>query len=389
MKNKILVSSVILFLSFAFLVHLTPIFAQNNINRNETVILAKDRVINEDYFAVGETVTLSGTVNGDAYIFGGNIVIDGTVNGDLITGGGTVNIRGKVSDDVRAGAGQITVSGQIGKNLTVGAGTVEITDSAQILGSIVAGSGNLSIFAPVGKGVNVGAGNVTVGSKINGNVNAAVGSMALTPEAQIAGNLNYISEEEANIQPGAQVNGKTSRTVPQKPPVDQTAAANAFKGFGLFFKVIGFVSILIIGLLFIKFLPNYSLKTAENLKHKFWLSLLTGVVSVILTPIAAIVLLITLIGIPFSIGIIFALIAYLYLSKIFVSIAIGQKITKLAKFKASSTSTFIIGLSVYTLISLVPIIGPLFSLTAILSGMGAVILTKREFYLKLKSKKEL
>lgn len=389
MKNKILIFSAILLSFFGFLVVLTPVFAQNNINRSETVVLAKNQVINEDYFAVGESVTLSGTVNGDAYVFGGNVVVDGTVNGDLITGGGNVNIKGKIKDDVRTAGGQVIISGEIGKNLTVGAGSVEIIDSAQIAGSLVTGSGNVSIFAPIGKGATIGAGNITVGNKINGNVNAAVGSLTLTPAALIVGDLNYLSEEEAKIQIGAQVNGKTNRTISQKPQIDQTVAANAFKGLGLFFKVIGFISILIIGLLFIKFLPNFSLKTAENLKHKFLLSLLVGFISAIMLPIAALILLVTLIGIPFSIGLIFALIAYLYLAKIFVSIAVGQKITKLAKFKTSNALTFIIGLSAYTVISIVPIIGALVSLAAILSGTGAIILTKREFYLKLKSKKEL
>ena len=71
----------------------TSAFAAKNFQRNETVLLSKDDVVEGDYFAAGERVTIAGTVNGDAYVAGGNVIVEGEINGDLIAAGGTVNIR--------------------------------------------------------------------------------------------------------------------------------------------------------------------------------------------------------------------------------------------------------------------------------------------------------
>src|SRR3990167_5151877 len=74
----------------------TGVYAAKNLQRSETVLVPKGEVVEGDYFAAGERVTIAGTVNGDAYVAGGNVVVEGEINGDLIRAGGTVNGRGKV-----------------------------------------------------------------------------------------------------------------------------------------------------------------------------------------------------------------------------------------------------------------------------------------------------
>src|SRR3989304_8346367 len=74
-----------------------------------SMVLARNEVVNKDYFAAGDTVTISGIVNGDAYLAGGSVLIDGTINGDLLVAGGTIQIQGPVKNDVRAAGGMITL----------------------------------------------------------------------------------------------------------------------------------------------------------------------------------------------------------------------------------------------------------------------------------------
>lgn len=388
-KNPILISFLVtLLLVLFFSIHPT-VFAQQNITSNKIVVLEKDKVVNQDYFAAGETVTLSGTVNGDAYVAGRNVVIEGTINGDLITVGGNVNIRGKVSNDVRAAGGQVVVSGEIGKNLTAAGGSVEVTDSAIIKGSFTSASGNVSIFAPIGKGTTICAGNITIGDKINGSVNAAAGSITLTPTSQIAGNLNYISNQKAQIQLGALVSGETTQTLPPKPQVSQETTQNSMKGLRTTFKIIGFLSALLIGLLILKLAPNFSQKVVGKISQKFWLSSLIGFIAIIVIPIASLIMLITLIGAPLGILGIFGLVAYLYVAKIFVSYSIGQKLASWLNLKTSTSWTYVLGLFAYSILTLIPIIGAVISIFATLASVGALIVSKKETYLQLKSKKFL
>ena len=142
----------LVFVIFCTLIFTSSAFAAKNFQRNETVLLSKNDVVEGDYFAAGDRVTIAGTVNGDAYVAGGNGIIEGEINGELITPAGTDNIRGKVAQDVRVAGGQVTVSGDVGGNVTLVGGSLEASDSAKIAGSLVSAGGNLSVFAPIGRG---------------------------------------------------------------------------------------------------------------------------------------------------------------------------------------------------------------------------------------------
>src|SRR3990170_1195991 len=227
----------------------TGVYAAKNLQRSETVLVPKGEVVEGDYFAAGERVTIAGTVNGDAYVAGGNVIVEGEINGDLIAAGGTVNVRGKVAQDVRIAGGQVAVSGDVGGNVTLVGGSLEVSDFAKIAGSLVSAGGNLSVFAPIGKGATIGVGAATFGNTVNGDVTAGVGELTLTPNAKVAGHLNYWSENDAQIQQGAEISGKTVHNYPQKK--EREESAKALGGLLGIFKIASFLAALIIGAILI------------------------------------------------------------------------------------------------------------------------------------------
>ncbi len=83
-------------------------------DQGEIIVLPSNVVVNNDYFANGRTVEISGTVNGNVYVLGGQIFIDGIVNGDVLVAGGSIEISGKVTKNVRLIGGQALITGQIG-----------------------------------------------------------------------------------------------------------------------------------------------------------------------------------------------------------------------------------------------------------------------------------
>ena len=60
------------------------VYAAKNLQRSETVLVPKGEVIDGDYFAAGETVTIGGTDNGDAYIAGSYDLGEGGDKGEFI-----------------------------------------------------------------------------------------------------------------------------------------------------------------------------------------------------------------------------------------------------------------------------------------------------------------
>src|SRR3989344_8055902 len=356
--------------------------AQQNLSTGGNIILQKSEVINKDYFAGGQTVTIAGTINGDAYIGAGKIIIDGTINGDLIAGGGEIIINGDVSQNIRVAGGNITLSGKVGRNATILGGNANLTNSADIAGSLVSGVGNLSIYAPVGKDLYLGAGDVTIGNQIDGDINAGVGNLTLTSSAMVAGNVNYISEAVAKILPGASISGQLIHKVPPKkePEISKKEAIYFLSGFVVFVKTISLISLTVIGFLIIRFFPKFSHETSKLIFSNFWVNLTTGLFALIITPIIFFLLLITIIGIPLAFISLFAFMVAIYTSKIFVSIWIGDFVAGKLNQKWNLYIQFIAGLVSITVLSLIPILGMLVSIIVMLAGLGGLIISKKNFY---------
>lgn len=351
-------------------------------------MLPKGEIVDKDYFAGGDSVTVAGTINGDAYLGGGKIIIDGNINGDLIAGGGEIIINGDVSQNIRVAGGNITVNGNIGRNATVLGGNVNFTNSSKISGSLVSGAGNLNLYAPVGKELYLGVGDGTIGSPIGGDINAGAGNLTLTSGALVSGNLNYVSNKTIRMLPGALVSGQLTHKLPPKtePQVSKKDAALLIGGFALFLKIVSLVSLTVIGLLVIRFLPKFTTETAKTFGSNFWISLVVGVLTLFLAPLTFLLLLITVFGLPLAFITIFVLGIAVYISKIFVSVWLGNYIALKLNQSWNIYISFITGIFLLTVISFIPILGTIVGIIAATGGLGALLVAKKNFYLKFKEK---
>lgn len=371
---------------------LSPVYAQTAYRQGDTVYLAKNETITGDYFAAGGTITISGTVNGDVYVAGGNVIIDGIVTGDLLAAGGTIIVQGNIAKDIRIAGGNVTITAPVGGNISVVGGNITITQAATVTGSVAAAGGNLHITAPVGKDVSVAGGNVTLDTTVSGNVASAADQLTLGPTAKIAGNLTYLSTKQARLEPGAEVAGKTVHNVPPKQPTPKPKPEE-FLGIAtsitLVLKIIGFISTFILGSLLIWFMPNYSLKTSNLIAEKPWTCLGIGFLTLVLTPIATVLLLISVIGIPIALLLMAALFILFMIAKIFVAMLIGQKIFVLLNQKAPLLLALLIGLITLEIISIIPVVGFITSFIVTLLGLGAYIIQEKMYYILLRKRGEI
>lgn len=360
--------------------------SDENFQRGEVVTVAKGETVQGDFFAFGETVEISGTVNGDVYTAGGQVSVDGTVNGDLLAAGGTISISGRVDQDVRAAGGQLTISGEVGGNITLGAGNVELTEDAKVGGSILAGVGNLRLASPVGGSVRLGAGNVNISNKIDGNVNVAAEDIRIASNAKIGGYLTYWSDKDASIDENAEVVGEVTKKAPADVSKSSENFFGAFAGFSLFGALVSLVSTFIVGLILIRFFPVFNKNVVANLTKTPWISLGAGFLALILVPIAAFILMITIVGIPLGLILMVLYVVALYLARIFVIYWIGSTIFARMGGKTHELWALIVGLIVYYLITLIPVLGGLVTFSVLLFGLGAAILAERDLYTTARKK---
>ncbi len=356
----------ILFLFFVFFFLPHSVLAQNHVV--QTTTLESNQTTSGDYFAANSNINLEGTVSGDAYLAGGNINVDGVVNGDLLIAGGNVNIKGKILGNVRGVGGQVSIAGEIGKNVSVAGGNISLVSGSRVEGNLTAAGGNLSIS-----------------SNIGGAVNAAAGQVSLSNGATVKKDLTYWSNSSVQINPQATVSGKITQHIPPKrtSPNPVVVLKKAF----ILFTVFSLLTSLIIGALFIKFLPNFSQRVTGIIIQKPFPSFLTGLLTIILLPIISIVLFIIVIGIPLAVILIIAMVIFFFLARIFAAIYIGERILKLVSKNISPYWSLLLGLIILGILMYIPFIGMLAALVLGLMGIGAVLIEKKNLYADLRSKK--
>lgn len=383
MKKLIGIFSVLFIIIF---ITVPTTFAAYKISSNENVVsLPKGEVVDGNYYAAGESVEIFGTVNGDVYAFGGQVLIDGEITGDLITAGGMVNVSGTVGQDLRAAGGQIVINSNVGKNLSVAGGNIDIGNIAKVGGAAQIAGGNVTVSAPINSELLLGAGNVTVNNQVGGDLNAGVGTMRLSGSANVSGNLNYWSEEEASIDNSATVSGQVMRHDPKfntntnQPTQEQVK--QFFTGVSLFSKLGTIIVSLIFGFAMLKLFPNYTQRASELVQTNTLRSLGYGFLAVIAFPFIVLLLLITILGIPFGLFLIPVFIFYIYIVRIFVMLAMGKFLSQKANLKNSSELlTFLIGLIAYYVLTILPILGGLIKFILILIGLGAALVNDKKTY---------
>ncbi len=347
-----------------------PVLAAD-LRGGDTITVASGEVVDDDLYIAGNTIIIDGTVNGDLWAFGSTITVNGDVNGSIVAIGQTVNVNGNVGHAVRLVGQTINISGNVSGDLIVFGSEANIASKVKIGGDMLFSAGNVRLNGPVEKDVKGSGSEVIVANVVGGDVELKVKNLTLTSSANVQGNLTYTSENEADIQSGAKVEGKTTHNMPE---VKKPAPFSGIVG-----KLIGFLMALVTGLIIILIIPGRSASVADSIRNKPWTSLGWGAVILFATPLAAIVVCITVIGIP--VGLI-ALALYaiaIYISQVFVGLFIGRWI--IGRFRGTESKAIMVGalalgLVILTLLGLIPYLGFWIGLAVALFGLGAILVSE-------------
>ncbi len=373
---------------------LPPVHAKGSGDTPTNVVLPAGETVDRDYFAVGDTVRVSGTVNGDAYIAGGSVTVDGTVRGDLLVAGGSVTVNGTVEQDIRAAGGTVTVSGTVGGNVTAGAGTLEFLESAKVTGSIVAGGGTVGIASPIGRDATVGGSVVTLDAPVSGNVLLGSQTVTLLSKATVGGDLTYWSEEPVTVSEGATVSGELIYHPVPKTETDMrgavregskaVAAVTGAIAAALF--AVGGIAVYLAGLLMNALFPKFIGKSVDGMRSGPVRAFVIGLLTVILLPMVALSLIPSVVGIPLALFLFLSLGILCVSGHIITGYAIGSVVFRKRNKPVHAAWRLLTGLVILLVLWFIPFIGWLAHGIAVLAGTGALVSEKYSLYRYLRTK---
>lgn len=328
-----------------------------------------------DYFAYGSNIEISGDILGDLYVMGGQVTIDGQVHGDLLVLGGSVDLPGTVAGNVRMVGGQLLVSGDVGKNVSAVAGNVQILPCSRIGAGFVCAAGSVDLAAHVGGEAHVVSSHLRVASSIEDNLYAYVGKLRLTSKALIGGNLFYRSNSIAVLEEGSQVDGE----ITYSPSIVQgwiegTWIQKLLSTSKILGSLMNFLYSFVVGWILIQVFPKNLEGALYQIQHKPWRVFSVGVLLLIALPLASLVLLITILGVPFALTLIAANIIGFYTAKIYTILFVAHYLCKKFKISLHKMVKLFTGLVVYFLFTAIPFVGMCIAFVSMLVGVGAGVL---------------
>ncbi len=335
----------------------------------------------DDVMMAGSTMSGQFEVGGDLYAAGNIVEINGVFGDDVNLAGSQVELNGAVVDDVKLAGGYVTVNSQIGSDAMVAGGQVTIAKDAVIDGDLYLAGGMVRMFGQVKGDVYLNAGQAVVSGEVGGNLIVNAEDFSISDTAKIGGNLTYSTKDEIKDIDTANVGGEVVfRPLPEldMTGVDVAKVGGAIAGASIAARLSGFVvgllMLFVFGLVMILLMPGFAGRTSKYFSSRMLISLLYGLLILIVMPIACVLAMITLIGLPVGIVGLVSYFILLYVAKVVASLSVGSAIIGRRKNTVSAlVLSLALGLLITELITSIPLIGWFVNLILITVALGAMM----------------
>jgi len=248
---------------------------------------------------------------------------------NVVSFGGTIHVKGTVTENVIAFGGSIFIEGEVGEAVVGFGSKITLRSSAEIRGDVVC----------------------------------------------IAGELTK--------HPGAFIKGDSTTFFFNTPEALKGIFDNGIVGLIpiiLIFKLISLVFWFILAILLAAIFPRQTMLASAQLRSSFWPTFGVGFLSIIVYTgliLFSALLTLVLIGIPILITLIALGIAVKIFGRIIIFYFFGESLARAFNKKNPATiASVLLGFLLVSFITLIPIIGSLFSMLISIMGWGAIIRTK-------------
>jgi len=330
-----------------------------------------------DLVIAGRTINVQSEIKGDLAAAGSNITITEPVLGYLMAAGSNVNIIGSVGNDLWAAGANVMVNAAVADNAMLAGRTVSLQPKASVKGDASIAGLSVELLGSVERNLKLAAAKASLSSEIGGSVDAHVRSLKLMPGAVIHGDLRVHGPNPPEISPEAKVLGLVD--------YQQEEAGrgwNLMNSLGRWVFI--FLGISILGAATIVFSALWAQRIADKITRYPWPSILTGFLGLVLIPLVCLILAMTVIGIPLAMVFFALYVVALLLSGVFVSYLVGGwLLTRMKRPSSSPYTRLLLGAVVIALLASLPFVGWIFQLLILMSGLGALLLERRDWYLKV------
>jgi cytoskeletal protein CcmA (bactofilin family) len=283
--------------------------------------------------AWGDVVVEEGETESQVSTPVGDVRVDGIVEGDVKAGMGDIVVNGEVEDDIHAGRGDIEVYGPVGGDIEAGFGEVYINGLVE--GDVNVGHGDVEL----GSGADVG-GSVSSGSgEITGNTEAVQGTLATHARPDVDHDPDWFGIPDL---------------------------------LGWVFGTAAFVACTV---LLAVLAPGPLLAASRRAEESPGWSLVLGIGSVPAVVVFAVLLAVSIVGIPLLLLLAPAYLAFVFFGALVAAYFVGRRVVfATGHYRGGNALAAMIGAIILAVAYLIPVVGGLLLYGLALLGTGASIL---------------
>ena len=341
-----------------------------NFIQTEQLTLAENDVFNEETWASADAINLSGTASNNLFTasLAGTTELDGTFQKDVWTIADQVFAAGTFDDSLRVMARIVDISGSLQGTLLAVGTTVTVTTNAQLEADAVCVGDTVIFNGSSEADVQLIAKHITLGGQIQGSVELTSPDIVILPNTVIDGDLTYTTAEELFLSKSITLNGKLIRAI-------QTTPSQPMFKQDLLSHFLFFLGSLVAGLVFFALFPRIGGTACAALANKRGSCTLIGVAALVLVPVTALSLMLTIIVMPLSV---IALAFYgilLYFARIVVAITLGVVILRRTELtKRTIAAPLALGLLIIYAATCITAAALAINIMVSLLGLGALLI---------------
>jgi cytoskeletal protein CcmA (bactofilin family) len=343
-----------------------PSFAMDR-RHGEFVTVAANETIDDTLLVHANTVRVEGVINGDLLAFARILEVRGTVKGDLVSFAKQTVVSGTVEGHIYNCSQSFDLDGQLGRSVYTWTQSLRLGNRARVGDGLVVGAGDVNLEGEVKHSVTMFAGNADVSGSIGRELIMAGGALRMANTARVAGDLvaRVHHREDVHIADGATITGKRD--------IEVRVRHSKFTRPGFyFFQAVWIAAAMLVAWVGLLLFPGF-FEGCTRAVNSGWRSFGLGSAVLAGVPVAIILVLITIVGLPLGFMLFAAYVAAIYLAKIWVGAYLGRRILKPAgATKQDWLLGLLLGLVILTAVGLIPFVGVVVSTVVACVGLGAL-----------------
>ncbi|MEO5692623.1 MAG: polymer-forming cytoskeletal protein [Usitatibacter sp.] len=284
--------------------------------------------------------------------------------------GGSVHLLEATTGSLNAIGGSVLVDAPVAGTLRAAGGSVRIGAGATVEGDASLAGGSIVVQGPIHGDLHAAGGNITIDGPVTGDAYVAGGSLTLGPEARIDGKVKFRGGE-MHVDPAAVVTGGTIRNPSRSHRSEGSEHSPVTHGV---FWTIGLAAL---AALLAAAFPGSSQHMAQELRERPWHTSLLGLLVLTAVPLAALLLMITLIGIPLGLLAMVLYAALLFVGYVWIAVVVGGLLLDRFNAETAALVAWRVGAAVLAMVVLailvrVPFLGGIVKFAALLAGVGMI-----------------